>query len=171
MNVAGIDAHATYLVVAIVSKTGELVQHATRIANREASSFRELLESFRPLEAIVETSPAWPWLYDMLTGEGHRFVLAHAKKLRAIAESNYKRDEIDAELLARMRLAGLIPEVHPKGIEAREQATLIRHRHRLVRLRTGATSRIHAELHMVGLYLGRGRMLTKAGRQWVREHA
>jgi transposase len=101
MYIAGIDAHATYLVVAIVSKEGELVQKATRIANREASSLLELFESFRPLEAIVETSPAWPWLYDMLIAEGHGFVLAHAKKLRAIAESNYKRDEIDAELLAR----------------------------------------------------------------------
>lgn len=45
------------------------------------------------------------------------FVLAHAKRLRAIADSTYKRDEVDAELLARMRLAGLIPEVHPKSVE------------------------------------------------------
>jgi transposase len=171
MYIAGIDAHATYLVVAIVSKEGALVQTPKRIANREAFRLLELFESFRPVEAIVETSPAWPWLYDMLIAEGHAFVLAHAKKLRAIAESNYKRDELDAELLARMRLAGLIPKVHPKDIEAREQATLIRHRHRLVRLRTGAASRIHAELHGVGLYLARGRMLTKAGRRWVREHA
>jgi transposase len=171
MNVAGIDAHATYLVVAVVSKTGELVEKATRIANREGSKLLELLERLRPVEAVVETSPAWPWLYDLVRGHGHGFVLAHAKKLRAIAESNYKRDEIDAELLARMRLAGLIPEVYAKGIEAREQAALVRHRARLVRLRTGAASRIHAELHSVGLYLPRGRMLTKAGRDWVREHA
>lgn len=30
-------------------------------------------------------------------------MLAHARRLRAIAEANYKRDDIDAELLARMR--------------------------------------------------------------------
>lgn len=171
MYVAGIDAHATYVVVAIVSKAGELVQKVVRIANQEADRLVELLHRFRPLEVVVETSPAWPWLYDLLTGEGHGFVLAHARKLRAIAESNYKRDEIDAELLARMRLAGLIPEVYPKDIESREQAVLVRHRARLVRLRTGAASRIHAELHSVGLCLERGRLLTKDGRNWVREHA
>ena len=64
---------------------------------------------------------------------GIHFVLAHAKRLRVIAESNYKSDDIDAELLARMRLAGLIPEVHPKAVEQREQAVLLRNRARLVR--------------------------------------
>lgn len=171
MYVAGIDAHATYVVVAVVSKAGELVQKAVRIANREADRLVELVERFHPVEVVVETSPAWPWLYDLLSGDDCTFVLAHAKQLRAIAESNYKRDEIDAELLARMRLAGLIPEVYPKDAETREQAVLVRHRARLVRLRTGAANRIHAELHGAGLYLQRGRLLTKGGRQWVREQA
>ena len=170
MNVAGIDAHATYLVVAIVSNTGELLQKAMRIANKESDRLLELLERFDPVEAVVETSPAWPWLHDLLTAHGHGFVLAHAKKLRAIAESDYKRDDLDAELLARMRVAGLIPQVHAKDLETRDQAVLVRHRARLVRLRTAALNRIHAELHAVGRYLARGRLLTKPGRQWVREH-
>lgn len=171
MNVAGIDAHATYVVVAIVNKAGELVQKPTRITNKEVHRLVELLSQYRPIEVVVETSPAWPWLYDLLQAERHGFVLAHAKKLRAIAESNYKRDEADAELLARMRLAGLIPEVYPKDVEARERAVLIRHRARLVRLRTSMANRIHAEIHTVGLYLERGRLLTKSGREWVHERA
>jgi transposase len=158
MYVAGIDGHATYVVVAIVSKAGELVQKATRIGNRDTRELVELLDRFRPLEAVVETCPAWPWLHDLLTGHGYGFVLAHAKKLRAIAEANYKRDEIDAEILARMRLAGLIPEVYPKTIEQREQALLVRHRARLVRMRTSTVNRIHAELHRVGLRIERGRL-------------
>jgi transposase len=92
MYVAGIDGHATYLVVVVVNKAGELVEEATRIANQNAHELVELLERFRPLEAVVETSPAWPWLHDMLTENGFGFVLAHAKKLRAIAEANYKRE-------------------------------------------------------------------------------
>lgn len=171
MNIAGIDGHSRYVVLAVVNKTGQLLQKAIRIANAERTELLEVLERFRPLEAVVETSPAWPWLHDLLTGHGHGFVLAHAKKLRAIAEASYKRDEIDAELLARMRVAGLIPEVYPKGIEQREQAVLVRHRARLIKLRTGAASRIHAELHVVGLHLKRGRLLTRAGRRWVKEHA
>ena len=36
MFVAGIDAHATYSVMAVVSNTGQLVLGRTRIRNREA---------------------------------------------------------------------------------------------------------------------------------------
>ena len=119
MFVAGIDAHATYSVTCVVSKEGQLVSGPTRIKNRDADELSELLERYRPLEVVVETSPAWPWLFDRLAGKGVHFVLAHAKRLRIIAGSNYKSDDIDAELLARMRLAGLIPEVHPKSVEQR----------------------------------------------------
>ena len=171
MFVAGIDAHATYSVIAIVSNTGQLVAGPIRIKNTESDRFDELLKSYRPLEVVVETSPAWPWLFDRLEGSGIRFVLAHAKRLRVIAESNYKSDDIDAELLARMRLAGLIPEVHPKCIEQREQAVLLRNRARLVRERTRMVNRIHAQIHNVGLHLERGRLLTQDGREWVRTEA
>lgn len=167
MFVAGIDAHATYLVVAIVGNDGALVHKPVRIRNTESARLVELLEAYRPLEVVVETSPAWPWLYDLLDGPGCRFVLAHANKLRAIAEANYKNDQIDATLLARMRLVNLIPEVYCKSVTQREQATLVRHRARLVRLRTAAASRIHAQLHALGYCLPRGRLLTAEGRNWV----
>ena len=36
MFVAGIDAHATYSVIAIVSNTGQLVHGPVRIKNKEA---------------------------------------------------------------------------------------------------------------------------------------
>jgi hypothetical protein len=109
MHVAGIDAHATYLVVTVVSNTGERMQKPTRIANTEIDWLIDVLAPFQPIEVVVETSPAWPWLCDFVVRPGISFVLARAKKLRVIAEANYKRDEVDSELLARMRVAGLIP--------------------------------------------------------------
>lgn len=171
MFVAGIDGHATYSVVAIVSNAGELVQKPVRIPNKESDRIVRLLEKHLPVEVVVETCPAWPWLFDLLQLSGIHFVLAHAKRLRAIADSTYKRDEVDAELLARMRLAGLIPVVHPKSIEQREQAALLRNRARLVRMRTAMAGRIHAQLHSVGLHMARGHLLTRDGRRWVRSQA
>jgi len=171
MFVAGIDAHTTYSVIAVVSNAGELVHRPARIPNSQPDRLLGLLEEFRPVEVVVETCPTWPWLFDLLQGSGIPFVLAHAKRLRAIADSTYKRDEVDAELLARMRLAGLIPQVHPKSIEQREQAVLIRNRAKLVRLRTAAAARIHSQLHHVGLHMARGHLLTRDGRRWVRSQA
>lgn len=170
-KVAGLDAHSTYVVATIVSNDGERVAGPQRIHNDDAQELVALLEQHAPLEVVVEASGSWPWIYDRLEGPGVHVVLAHPKKLRAIAESNYKTDAIDAELLARMRLVDLIPEVYPKPIEQRELATLVRHRARLVRQRTGMAGRIHGELHSVGLSLRRGELLTQAGRRWVHTEA
>ena len=171
MYVAGIDVHSTYLVVTVVSNTGTCVLGPTRVRVHERTRLVELLAGFRPLEVGVETSPGWAWLRDVLLPEGIGFVLAHARRLRAIAEANYKRDEIDAELLARMRVAGCIPAVHAKGPEQRELALLVRHRAWLVRQRTCLANRIHAQLHTAGLRLERGRLLTRSGQRWLRTEA
>lgn len=170
MYVAGVDAHTSYLMIAIVSKQGKLVCPPTRVRLRP-EPLQELLSRYRPLEVVVETCPSWPWLYEQVTPQGIPLVLAHAKRLRAIAESTYKTDAIDAELLARMRLAGLIPVVFPKPEDQRERAALVRHRAALVRHRTALVNRIHAQLHAVGLTLARGRLLTCAGCRWLREVA
>ena len=37
-------------------------------------------QQYQPLEVVVETSPAWPWLFDRLQERGIDFVLAHAKR-------------------------------------------------------------------------------------------
>ena len=171
MFFAGIDAHTRYVVVVIINRMGERVLGPTRVSVRHPQRLLELLAPFRPVEAIMETSSSWPWLHQVLTGAGVQFVLAHARRLRAIAEANYKRDDIDAELLARMRLAGLIPEVYPTPFAQREWATLLRHRTTLVTQRTALVNRIHAQLHLRGLHLARGRLLTRAGRRWIRTDA
>ena len=169
MFVAGIDAHTRYVVIAVVSKAGELVQRPVRVPMGDPARLRATLAPYQPVEAVVETSSSWPWLHDVLTEAGIGFVLAHAKRLRAIAEGTYKRDEIDAELLARMRLAGLIPATYPTPVWQREWATLIRHRATLSVERTALVNRIHAQLHLVGRSLARGRLLTRGGQQWLRQ--
>jgi transposase len=171
MYVAGIDAHTRYCVVVVVNRMGERVLSPTKVPTRETERLRELLAPYRPLDVVVETSPSWPWLHGLLQGDERRFVLAHARRLRAIAESTYKRDAVDAELLARMQLAGLIPAVYATPPEQREWAALLRHREVLVRHRTALVNRIHAQLHLQGLELARGRLLTRAGREWVRTTA
>jgi transposase len=171
MFFAGIDAHTRYVVVVIINRMGERVLAPTRVKVEQPERLLALLAPYRPLDAIMETSSSWPWLHELLTEAGVHFVLAHARRLRAIAEANYKRDEIDAELLARMRHAGLIPEVYPTSFAQREWATLLRHRTTLVTQRTALVNRIHAQLHTRGLHLERGRLLTRAGRQWLKTEA
>lgn len=170
MYMAGIDAHTSYLVVAVVGKDGNLKEKGRVWVNRP-EQLDALLGRYRPLEVVVETSSAWPWLRDRLEPQGIGFVLAHAKRLRFIARATYKSDEVDAELLARMHLAGLIPAVHVKEGEQRDWARLVRHRGRLVRDRTVWVNRMHAQLHQAGLRTRRGHLRTQKGAEWLRTEA
>ena len=68
MFVAGIDPHARYSVTCVVSNQAQLVAGPARIKNADADQLTELLEPFGPLEVVVETSQAWPWLFDRLHG-------------------------------------------------------------------------------------------------------
>lgn len=171
MFVAGIDAHTRYVVVSVVNRAGERLLKPTRVRVEETKRLLTLLAPYRPLEAVMETSSSWPWLSEVLSSADIGVVLAHARRLRAIAEATYKSDDIDAELLARMRLAGCIPAVYVTAAAQREWATLIRHRTALVRQRTMLVNRLHAQLHTRGLHLERGRLLTRAGRHWLRHEA
>ena len=171
MFVAGLDAHTRYVVVSVVNRAGDLLVKPTRARVPDRQRLLALLAPYRPLEVVMETSSSWPWLYEVLSGAGITFVLAHARRLRAIAEATYKSDDIDAELLARMRLAGCIPAVYATPATQREWATLIRHRTALVRQRTMLVNRLHAQLHTRGLQLARGRLLTQAGWQWLKTEA
>lgn len=83
----------------------------------------EVLAPFRPLQVVVETCPFWPWIHGVLVPAGIEFHLAHAKELRFIANTPQKKDAVDAALLARMLLSGLIPEVYPRPPEQRALTT------------------------------------------------
>jgi len=170
MYYGGIDAHLSYLTVALVDKHGVVVWQGS-LATRSPERILEALAPFRPLEVVVETCPFWPWIHELLTPAGIGFHLAHAQRLRAIASSAQKNDQVDALLLARMLLAGLIPEAYARSAAQREGLRLLRHRAGLVRLRTLAANRIHSQLHQSRLQLPREKLLRKEARAWLASEA
>lgn len=171
MYYGGIDAHRTYLTIAVVDKSGEVIEETRRVPIGDGGPLLEALAEIRPLEVVVETCSFWPWIHDTLEPTEIGFHLAHASKLEAIAQARTKTDSIDARLLARMLAGGLIPEVYPKPPAQREICRLVRHRRRLVEQRTRLASRIHGHLHQQGLWVKKGRLLTVKGRRWLRDEA
>lgn len=168
MYYAGIDAHAQYLRVAVLSKDGMVVCEGTVAA--EPAPLIEFLAPYRPLHAVVETCPFWPWIRDALEGAGIRFVLAHARELRAIAQNPQKNDAVDAQLLARMLFAGLIPTAHAHAAVEMERLRLVRHHAWLTRYRTMCANRIHGQLHQSGIQLPREVLLQRGrGRAALRD--
>lgn len=166
MYYCGIDAHLNYLQIAVVDRAGKLMLNR-RASTREPEELVRTLAPFRPLEVVVETCPFWPWIYDTLVPEGITFDLAHAKELRFIANNPQKKDKVDAAVLARMLLSGLIPKAYPRRPEQRETLRLLRHRAALVRERTRLASRIHSQLHQSRVLLEREQLLRKRTREFL----
>src|SRR3989442_14487878 len=131
MYFSGLDAHLRYVTVAVLDRLGGVALETT-VPTREPDRLLAVLAPFRPLEVVVEACSLWPWLYDLLVPAGIGFHLAHAKALRAIATAPQKSDAVDARLLARMLLSGLIPEAYPRSADQRELLRLLRHRTALV---------------------------------------
>lgn len=171
MYYGGIDAHRTYLTVAIADKEGTVLEEHGRVPVGDNEPILGVLEGFRPLEVVVETCPFWPWIHDVLEPTDIGFHLAHASELEAIAKAETKTDSVDARLLARMLAAKLIPEVYPKPASQREIVHLVRHRAALVTERTRLACRIHSHLHQQGLQLSREKLLGQQGRRWLRQKA
>jgi transposase len=170
MYFGGIDAHAHYLAIAVVDKSGVMLFEGT-VSTQDPDELLAMLAPFRPLEVVVETCGFWPWIHDVLVPAGITFHLAHAKQLRAIAQAAQKNDAVDAALLARMLATGLIPKAYPKPPLQRERLRLVRHRAALVRQRTLLANRIHAQLHQSRIALPRERLLRRAARAWLETEA
>jgi transposase len=166
MFVAGLDVHLKYGTVAVLDSNGT-PQLEVEVPTRTPEALVTHLDRFRPLHVVVETCPCWPWLYDLLVPAGITFHLARAKALRAIATAPQKTDRVNARLLARMFLSGVLPEAYPRSADQRELLRLLRHRTTLVRWRTRLAGRVHSQLHQQRLQLPREQLLRQHTRALV----
>lgn len=137
----GIDLHKRSIVLHTVDETGQYVKKAKLKSNRGL-----LLTYFAPLpgrqRAVVESTIGWYWLVDLLRDAGIDVILAHAAGLKAIAHAKVKTDAVDAETMAQLLRAGLIPEAYCLQGERRDQRDLLRTRLRLVERKSAAENSV-----------------------------
>jgi transposase len=140
----GLDVHKKYSTACAIDADGEIVAEA-RIDGND----RELFASFvaalgGTCICVMETGCFWAKVHDTLEevdGVGE-IVLAHAYKVRIIAEAQIKTDKIDARKLAMLLRAGLIPRAHIPDKETRLRKDVLRQRAFWVRERTRLRNRI-----------------------------
>jgi transposase len=116
--------------------------------------------------AAFEAAFGTGWLVELLEGYGFEPHLVHPLRCKAIASARLKNDKVDAEILAQLLRADLLPEAWIAPPAVRQLRALLRHRVQLVRLRTLLRNRIHAVLadHGHGRPAG---VWSGPGRQWL----
>lgn len=142
MYYLGIDVHKKFSQVAVLNNDGKLKMNNRLLNNRE--HFSKLLNELdEPCKAVIESGYCWGAMYDLLSDLGIDVSVAHALKVKAIASAKIKTDTIDANILAKLLSADLIPEIYIPSKDIRHQKDVLRQRCWLVKLKTMLKNRIH----------------------------
>lgn len=146
----GLDVHKKYLWATVLDEDGKIVREGKFLSTGE-----ELIVFANSLgpgdEVVMEASWTWTHIYDLLTERGIKVCLAHPLRTKAIASARIKTDRIDAETLAQLLRADLVPTAYVPSKRIRELRTVTRYRAGLVKLQTQVKNQVHALLARNGI--------------------
>ncbi len=167
MLYVGVDAHNATSQITVMDERGEVITRK-RVASSLAG-LHDVLGGYRePMKAVLEASYSWGPMYDWLDEMVDEVVLAHPRKVRAIAEARIKTDKIDSETLAHLLRADLIPEAYAPSRDVRAIKRVLRQRLFFVRVQTMVKNRIRALLSQHAVELPHvSDLYGKAGLRWL----
>lgn len=141
MNFVGIDLHKKTISICVVDKERTVV-HRKRFYCREPERISGFFKDLGSFQAVVEATASYEWLVSLIEPLADRVVLAHPKKMRIIAESTRKSDQLDAQVLAEFLALDMIPEAYRPSKRQRAHRILVRHRSYLSRRLTSVRNKI-----------------------------
>lgn len=146
----GIDLHRRRSVIVRMTEAGEVLE-TTQISNDVEMLARVMAGAGQAPEVVLEATYGWYWAVDALAELGAVVHLAHPLGVKAFAYRRVRNDERDAKDLADLLRMGRLPEAWIAPPATRELRELVRHRARLVALRSRCKAEIHAVLAKRGI--------------------
>jgi transposase len=147
----GIDLHRRRSVIVRMTPEGERLGPAKRIFNEPWELAREVASWGESPEVVLEATYGWYWAADVLAEAGATVHLAHPLGVKGFAYRRVKNDERDAADLADLLRMGRLPEAWIAPPEVRGLREQVRHRCKLVALRSGLKAQVHAVLAKQGV--------------------
>lgn len=162
----GIDLGDRRHAACILSAGGEI------LAEEVITNTRECLLAFAQRHPgatfAMETGTHSPWVSRLLESLGHTVLVANARKLRAISQSQSKNDQEDARMLARLGRAdpALLSPVKHRSESAQRALVQLKVREALVRSRVNQMNSVRFLVKSLGLTVARGIKATAFVRQF-----
>jgi transposase len=122
-------------------------------------------------EVVLEACYGWYWAADILAAGGASVHLAHPLGVKGFAYRRVKNDERDAADLADLLRMGRLPESWIAPPATRERRELVRHRAKLVGLRTNLKCQVHAVLAGAGVPVANSDVFGPGGRELLEKVA
>jgi len=146
----GIDLHRRRSVLVRMTEGGEKLE-TIRITNDPEYLRAVMARAGEGPQVVLEATYGWYWAVDVLDGLGADVHLAHPLGVKGFAYRRVKNDERDAADLADLLRMGRLPEAWIAPPPVRELRELVRHRAKLVGLRTNLKCQVHAVLASAGV--------------------
>jgi transposase len=146
----GIDLHRRRSVIVRTTGSGEVLE-SVRILNDVESLDRVMARAGEDPEVVLEATYGWYWAVDALQEAGARVHLAHPLGVKAFEYRRVKNDFRDAADLADLLRMGRLPEAWIAPPATRELRELVRHRAKLIALRSHCKAEVHAVLAKCGV--------------------
>lgn len=139
------DIHSKIIVCTTLDEDGTTVRKDS--FENSFDRLEEYLSHFNKGDRFVmESTGFYEPLYDFIESHGFEVKLANPLKIRLIAESRMKNDDIDSEVLAKLLRNDWVPESYVPPKDIREMRRIVRTRIQLKRDLTRMKNRIHFEL-------------------------
>src|SRR5215813_15091260 len=143
MILVGCDLHTRKQQVAVLNvETGEVIEQELLHTGDAVEQFYAALPS--PVTVGIESTGYSLWFHALLQRLGHTLVVGEAAKIRAMVVRKIKTDRRDARHLRDLLKDDRFPMVWIPDPATRDLRALIKHRLRLVRIRTMVKNGLHA---------------------------
>ena len=151
MLIIGVDFHTRFQQIAMLdTETGELVERRLDHSNGEAKKFYAELQ--KPVRVGMEATGYAQWFEAMLAKLGHELWVGDSAEIRAAMVRKQKTDVRDALHILDLMLANRFPRIWIPSPGERDVRQLLRHRHKMVCLRTAVRNQLHALAMGQGVY-------------------
>ena len=151
-QVVGIDLHRQRSVIVRMTEDGRKLE-TVRITNSPAALRAVIAKAGKNPNVVIEATYGWYWAADALAEFGATVHLAHPLGVKAFSYRRVKNDQRDASDLADLLRMGRLPHAWIAPPETRELRELVRHRAKLVAMRSQCKAHVHAVLAKGGIWV------------------
>lgn len=163
-QIVGMDLHRRRSVLVRMTESGERLE-AVRISNDPEYLRQVMTRAGEAPEVVLEATYGWYWAADTLAELGATVHLAHPLGVKMFSYRRVKNDERDAADLADLLRMGRLPEAWIAPPATRELRGWVRHRAKLVGLRSNLKCQLHAVLGGAGVQVPMSDLFGAGGQQ------
>jgi transposase len=163
MLIIGCDFHTRFQQIAMLdTETGELIERRLEHRNGEAKKFYAELQ--KPVRVGMEATGYAQWFERMLAKLGQELWVGDAAEIRAAMVRKQKTDSRDALHILDLLVQERFPRIWVPSPAERDLRQLLRHRHKMVCLRTSLRNQLQALAMGQGIYR-KTKLWASAGRE------